>query len=358
MAQPTLGTALDSRRNGLNAIRLAAATLVIVWHSFPLTGTTFEAGPARQVLSRISVDAFFAISGYLITASWIRTPRWRDFLRARALRIFPAFWVSLIITAALLAPISTLLRTGVIPAELVPSAVRYVLSNSLLWVNQYDIAGTPANIPYPAVWNGSMWTLAWEFLCYLGILLLGLMQLLERRLTLTLAFAAALIAVLATSYGPVDNFYIVTGAHFGIMFLAGALVYQLRFRLPRSPVLMLVATVIVIASAWLPDYRVISALPIAYLMIAIASYGRHPALQLRNDISYGTYIYAFPIQQLLAGAGLAAAGVPLFAIVSILCTLPVAAASWFFIEKPALKLKKRTVTTPVKNSTPASITTS
>lgn len=345
MARLNLGTALDSRRNGLNAIRLAAATLVIVWHSFPLTGTPFETGPARQILSRISVDAFFAISGYLITSSWIRNPRWQDFLRARALRILPAFWFSLLVTAAVLAPVSTLLRTGAVPTELWPSAVRYVLSNSLLWVNQYDIAGTPSGVPYPHVWNGSMWTLAWEFLCYLGILLLGLTRLLERRLTLILAFGIALVAVAATSYGPVDNFFVVTGAHFGIMFLAGALIHQLRFRLPRSPMIMIAAVVVIVASGWLPDYRVVSAIPIAYLTIAVASYGRHRALQLRNDISYGTYIYAFPIQQLLAGAGLAAAGVALFAVVAILCTLPIAAASWFLIERPALRFKKRRIST-------------
>ena len=341
VGRPTLGERFDPRHNALNLIRLCLAVLVIVWHSFPLTGHDVGFAPLRQLLGRISVDAFFAISGYLIVSSWLRRPSWRSFLRARVLRIMPAFWVSLLVTAFVIAPIGALLERGVLGHDFWSSASSYVWRNSLLWVNQYGIDQTPVAVPFPAVWNGSMWTLAWEFLCYLGVLALGLLGLFRFRSTIWVLFSAALLGVLATSYGPLHNFYIATAAHFGVMFLAGALVLQVQDRLPLTPTVMGLAVVAILASAWLPDYRLLAALPVAYLMIALGAIGRHPRLELRTDLSYGTYIFAFPMQQLLASTGAVALGVSGFAILSILATLPVAAASWFGVERPALRLKGR-----------------
>lgn len=95
----------------------------------------------------------------------MRTPDWRRYLRARVLRIMPAFWVCLAVTALVIAP----LTTGAFGQD----NLGYIAKNAALWVFQYDIAGTPAGVPYDAVWNGSLWTLAWEFSCYLGVMLLG-----------------------------------------------------------------------------------------------------------------------------------------------------------------------------------------
>jgi peptidoglycan/LPS O-acetylase OafA/YrhL len=65
-------------------------------------------------------------------------------------------------------------------------------------------------------------------------------------------------------------------------------------------------------------------------------------LRLRTDLSYGVYIYAFPAQQLLAVTGLATRLHPvLFFLAAVAATLPLAAASWFLIEKPSMSLKRR-----------------
>lgn len=338
---PTLDALFDSRHNALNLIRLCLAVLVIVWHSFPLTGHEVAFAPLRQLMGHISVDAFFAISGYLIVSSWLRRPQWRSFLRARVLRIMPAFWVSLVVTAFVIAPLGALLERRVLGPSFWPSALGYVWRNCLLWVNQYAIDQTPVGVPFPGVWNGSMWTLAWEFLCYLGVLALGLFGLFRFRSVLWALFGAALAGVVLTSYGPVHNFYIAMAAHFGVMFLAGALVLQIQGRLPLTPTLMIVAGVAVLASAWLPDYRLLAAFPLAYLVISLGALGRHPRLQFHTDLSYGTYIFAFPLQQLLVSAGALALGVAGFAMLSIAATLLVATASWFGIERPALRLKRR-----------------
>jgi peptidoglycan/LPS O-acetylase OafA/YrhL len=61
----------------------------------------------------------------------------------------------------------------------------------------------------------------------------------------------------------------------------------------------------------------------------------------RNDISYGVYIYAFPLQQLLVVYGVGDLGYIPFLLASLACTFPVAAGSWYLVERPALKLKSR-----------------
>jgi peptidoglycan/LPS O-acetylase OafA/YrhL len=335
----TLGVVFDPRHNALNALRLALAVSVIVWHSFPLSGADIDLAPLRQVVSRISVDGFFAISGYLIVSSWVRDPRWLAFLRARALRILPAFWTCLVVTAAVFAPLAVFIRGSAFPPDLMADSISYVVRNAALYMVQYDIAGTPNGVPYPNAWNGALWTLFWEASCYVGVLAVGLLGLIRHRATFPALFIVATAGVLATSYGPVENFYVVTGSRFGIMFLAGALIYRYRDLLPVSPVLMTIAGLAIAASAWLSDYRIAAALPIAYLVICLGALGKSSRLRVRNDLSYGTYIYGFPLQQLLATAGASAWGVPAFAVVSIMLTLPIAAASWFLVEKPALRLK-------------------
>ncbi|GAA1855373.1 acyltransferase family protein [Microlunatus capsulatus] len=335
----TFAAVFDPRRNALNAIRLLLAVSVIVWHSFPLTGADIGFAPLRQLLSHGGVDGFFTISGYLIVSSWLRAPKVSTFLRARVLRIFPGFWASLLLTAVVVAPLALVLAGVGLPAGYWSDAAAYVGSNAALWVNQYGIAGTPAGVPFPEVWNGSMWTLVWEFFCYLAVLGLGVVGLLHRRHTMVVAFVALTATTLATAYGPVDNYWLTLGSRFGLPFVAGALVYRYRETLVVRGRYLLLAAVVVLASTALPDYRVVSALPLAYLLLGLGALGTRPRLQFRQDLSYGTYIYAFPLQQLLALVGAGALGVPLFALASLVLTLPLAAASWFGLEKPVLRLK-------------------
>jgi peptidoglycan/LPS O-acetylase OafA/YrhL len=337
----SLGAVLDPRQNAYNLIRLVMAALVVVWHSFPLTGSDIEIEPLRQLASRLPVDVFFAISGYLIVMSWSRTPSTVAFLRARVLRIFPAFWVCLVVTAGVFAPVALLIRGVEAPAGFAGDAVSYVVRNAALRVWQFDIAGTPVGTPLEGAWNGSLWTLGWEFTCYLGVLALGLLGLLRSRWALPVAYAACTAGVLASSYGDVHNWYLTNGSRFGIVFVAGAIVWRWRDHVPVRGWLLAVAGAVVVAASFLPDYGVVAALPIAYLALAAGALLKQPALSIRTDISYGTYIYGFPLQQLLATAGLASIGVPLFALVSLVVTFAAAAVSWHLVERPAMKFKRR-----------------
>lgn len=341
----TLGQAFDPRHNALNAWRLVLAAEVILWHSFPLTGHDVSAKPVLQLLFSTGVDGFFALSGFLIISSWLRNPNLRDYLIARALRILPGLWACLALTAFVIAPLGVAIQGGHAGKLLFSSApIEYVVKNStLLSALALDIAGTPAGVPEHGVWNGSVWTLVWEVLCYLVVAGCGLIGLANRRWlpvgVLALGIIAAVLLPPLAYPGPWTNPQL--AVRFAIMFSAGAIMYLWRDVIPARWSLVVVSMLVVAVSSLLPDYRVIGALPLAYAIIVSGSLLKDGRLGLRTDLSYGAYIYAFPVQQLLVICGLSALHPVLFFIVATAATLPLAALSWFLVEKPARSLKFR-----------------
>ncbi|WP_336881356.1 acyltransferase [Rhodococcus globerulus] len=343
---PTLRSVFDPRLNALNAVRLAMATGVIVWHSYPLTGHDIGYAPLRQALAETWVDGFFAISGFLITASWVRNPNVRVYVTARLLRILPAFYTCLLITAFVVAPLGVAMQGGDWIGLLSSFApIEYVISNLGVWIFERGVGGTPTGVPHPGTWNGSLWTLGWEALCYLGVLILGVMGLLRRQWTIPIAFAGAWLLLVVTLTADVGG-HPAAAARFAIMFLAGAVIYQFQDRLPCTPIIVTATLGITAMTMFLPDYRLLGALPLAYTVISMGALIKNPRLVLKNDISYGVYIYAFPIQQLLY---IALGGMtPLvFAAIATALTVPVAATSWYVVEKPAMKLRQRLSYSPV-----------
>lgn len=85
----------------------------------------------------------------------------------------------------------------------------------------------------------------------------------------------------------------------------------------------------------------VAAVPLAYAVIVSGALLKYRQLRLRTDLSYGVYIYAFPAQQLLVVGGLGHLQPVVLFVVAAVATLPLAAASWFLIEKPSLSLKRR-----------------
>ncbi len=157
--------------NSFDLLRLLAAAAVVFHHVAPLSGR-----PAQRLFStdfgELGVGVFFVISGYLVTASWRRTPRLWTFLKKRLLRIEPALVASLAVTALVLGAFATTLP----PADYfrAPQVWLYVVRNALLYPVTYELPGVFTHNPLPAVVNGSLWTLRLEFSFYLGVAALGL----------------------------------------------------------------------------------------------------------------------------------------------------------------------------------------
>ena len=344
-ALPSLEDVFDPRRNGLNAVRLALALGVVLWHSISMVGAGLPWQPAERLLLSGLVDGFFAVSGFLIVRSWLSDEDPVRFLSARALRIMPGFWACLLVVAFVVSPLYLLLTGRGVGAAALVDGASYVGHNALLWIFQEGIAGTPAGGASgdDGVWNGSLWTLSWEFVCYLGVLALGVTGLLRRRWALPALFLLVLGVLGVTLLPALDHAYLVKhAARFGLMFLAGALLHQLRRRVPAHGALVVAAAAVVVLSATLvpADYRLVGALPLAYVVVVGGALAKHSLVQVRHDLSYGTYIYAYPVQQLVIGTVPGVRPLPLFAL-SVAGTLPLAAASWWWVERPAQRLRRR-----------------
>lgn len=154
----TLAGAFNPRENALNLLRLVLAAAVIFGHAALLGGYQLPR-PLMLAVSELAVDGFFAISGFLITRSWLGYPVWSRYVWHRGLRILPGFWVCLLVTALVLAPLGLLLRGQSLAGywTAADGPLGYVWRNALLWITQPGIAGSPDWSGYPGSWNGSLW---------------------------------------------------------------------------------------------------------------------------------------------------------------------------------------------------------
>jgi peptidoglycan/LPS O-acetylase OafA/YrhL len=308
-------------RNSFDLLRLLAAVAVIAFHADVLAGRTpWSVGEIN--LGFLGVGAFFVISGYLVTDSRLRSDTFRVFLVKRLLRIEPALIVSLILTAFLVGPLVTSLPLGEYLRN--KGAFLYVAKNSLLYPAAYGLPGVFEHNLAPGVVNGSLWTLRVEFTLYLALGLLGAAKLLKpltmAAIALVLASAAFALQAVPHTISPGLVRTSLIGAQYAFLFFAGAL---LRLFDRPLPAWSLGSALLLLTPAW------ILGLPILVVWL-----GSRRSIRLPADLSYGLYIYAFPVQQLLASHGL------LSFWTSLAATLPFAAASWFVVERPALRLKQ------------------
>lgn len=215
------------------------------------------------------------------------------------------------------------------------------MKNSTLAMFDWGIPGTLEGVPYPGVWNGSLWTLVWEFLCYLGLLGLGLLGMLRRPWLLPAALLGSVFVNVASLSGLVDAESVQRVARFSIFFLAGAAVAAYAHRIPATWTVLVLASAITAVGAVLPWGRLFQAPAVALALILLGGMVNPGWATLRNDISYGVYIYGFPLQQILVVAGLATVNVLVFSAIALALTVPLALGSWFLVEKPSLRLRKR-----------------
>jgi peptidoglycan/LPS O-acetylase OafA/YrhL len=338
----------DARRNSLNALRLLLAALVIVSHSWPLSGHNPEPEWGGANLGTWAVFGFFGISGFLITRSRLNGRPARDFYLARVLRIFPGFLVAIVVVAAVFAPLSQVFDANAAWSPV--SSVTYVLRNLLLYppvLGQPGILHNLGGTPFPGIWNGSLWTLFWEACCYLAI---GIsVSLLPKRGLPVLVVGLFVLLTLASLAG---QFVVTYPELVGrvipmlIAFAAGSLLFQFGSRVPGNLVTAAIAIVLLVVIGLLGLIPQLGTLLIAYLLLGLGNVLPLSRVGARFDISYGVYIYAWPVQQTLALAFHPQLPVPLFILLSLVITAALAFLSCVLIERPALALKRHPVPSP------------
>lgn len=350
----------DFHHNAIGFLRLFFAAVVVLAHAYTLGG--FGPDPAdrwsngRETLGDLAVAGFFVLSGFLITRSAERAPTVIRFVWHRFLRIFPAFWVCLIVTAVLFAPLALAIEHRAFGQYLtseVDNPLRYVIVNADLSMRQYGIAGLLANLPYPRAFDGSLWTLRFEFACYLAVGFFTLVGIVQRRRWIVAAAGATLFAAYAiplafahhaTIPWPFDAMLRGNNrlaAELVVYFFAGAIAYLYRDVIPLTRWVGASSLAAgAIALHW-PVYGIVG--PIAFSLATLWLAAELPFCDVdrRIDLSYGLYIYAFPLQQLAAAAGVVSLGLAAFTVLPLVGALMLACVSWFVIERPSLALKHR-----------------
>nr|WP_314843640.1 acyltransferase [uncultured Microbacterium sp.] len=334
------------RANSLNLFRLVLAFLVLVAHGYYIVGRTDSPGFNGENLGGWAVIGFFVISGFLITRSRFRSDA-GAFLVHRVARIMPAFIVCLVATAFVFAPLGQLLTQGSLEGFLVtaPTPLEYIWGNFFLHIDHYQIGSSLSNVPYPNAWNGSLWTLYFEFLCYLVVWLLGGLAIYRRSLLFVGGlWVAAVLVRAATAAG-------ITGGldeDFGLFtrllpyFLGGSLVYLIVHRWGIAPWFGIAC---IPAAAVLMVFVPIVGGPIAapilgYALLYLSTVIPQPSWVARNDVSYGFYIYAWPVQQLVVILGGAAFGMLIYIFITALVTFALGWLSWVLVERRFVRLAR------------------
>jgi peptidoglycan/LPS O-acetylase OafA/YrhL len=353
----TIGSHLEEHRGvgpGFDFLRIALAVSVVCWHSPGITAGkyTLDDAPYVWIFGYAILYTFFALSGFLIAASAMRL-RLKDFLINRGLRIFPALFVEIILSAFVLGAIFTTLD---LKSYFTHPVTYHYLTNVFGWMN-YWLPGVFETNPVTLL-NISLWTVPFEMGCYVimsGFIIFGLLN----RPAIILVGLAGYMAVglLIKASGiqisglalEASRLFVGRGSRLFIAFVLGIVIYTLRYRIRYSPLLIFGSIAVCACVAILTKFEVgfpmlnaLLGVPLAYLTVcAGVSEIPLPTLLHKNDLSYGIYLYGMPIQQTMihlfpsvtdpiAQLGFALPPIFVFAFVS-----------WNVIEKPITKLRKK-----------------
>jgi peptidoglycan/LPS O-acetylase OafA/YrhL len=338
-----------TRKNNFDFLRLLFAVFVIVSHSYPLSGSKTcdwlcDVTNGKVEFSYIGVKGFFIISGYLIFQSLLRSKNLVDYFWKRFLRLFPALLIVLLLTI-ILAPI--VYESNVYYFEN-KSIYSYIYKNFSLFRLQYGIPGVFERNIYGTAINGSLWTICYEFTMY--ILLSCLIVFKSNR-----KFLGALFLIFYSIFFVFFffyknnfsfNFYNLQSsllAELGLFFLGGSLLALMNFKQFKFiKISILVSGILVLFSElFISDPLIFRVLlwPVLIIGLGIQSTMYINCIgQKIGDLSYGIYIYGFPIQQTLMhyfnleALGLMFLSIPISMLFGYL--------SWHLIEVKILEFKE------------------
>ena len=341
--------------NRFDLLRLMAALAVMVAHGDFLYRLHLPVLFPGHSLGSVAVYVFFFISGYLVCQSWVREPDWRAFGIKRAMRIFPglivavAFSVFVLGWAVTTLPSSAYWRAG--------GTWLNFANNSVGLATVQTLPGVFESNPFARAVNGSLWTIRYEVSMYLALAAIAIASR-ERRWVYPLAVGVLVLVwewsrqwhwdkgIEAGGGFLSDAFRWQDFCGFGVPFFIGAswAAYAVR---PRLWMALAAGWAVVTASS--VDSELLRQASVWMLVACGTFYAAHagtarvePGRSARTDISYGVYIYAFPVQQ-AATALCLRQGWPLAAcfILSLLPVLVLAFSSWFWVERPCIRAAHR-----------------
>ncbi len=299
-----------------------------------------EGGLSRPIVMS-HVPMFFALSGFLVSGSALRTRKVFSFLSLRFFRIFPALCVEVVLSALVIGTVFTSLNLeGYFSAPLFWSYF-----GNIFGIVQMELPGVVfSNSGERVAVNANLWTLPGEFYCYLAMSFLMATGMFFRRHIFTAAFIFFTIALLVANIGfGFNNQAGLTTSNNVYYFFVGMMFYLWREYIPYSRLAAITSSVFCYILITKPFGVYIIPLFLTYItvFVGLTKIPRNRFLQ-SGDYSYGIYLYGFPISQALAQSFPSLHG-NFFGlmITAVLCTMLFSYFSWHMIEKRFLRLKKR-----------------
>ncbi|MBR0873047.1 acyltransferase [Bradyrhizobium tropiciagri] len=336
-----LGTKLteaNGRPSGFDYLRILLAVAVVCQHSMNTTmgmSRTYEllSGPLRAPVA-IILPMFFALSGFLVTGSLLRSRSLIGFVGLRILRIAPALCVEACIVALLLGPALTSFDWRDYFAD--PAFYAYFLN--IVGDIQYTLPGLFLDNPVPETVNSQLWTVPYELKCYLALALLaasGLTSLRVAYLGFLILVQLFLLSLMTDALTATVDGSVLVGC-----FLSGVGFYLWRERIPyhhgMAAACLIACAILLLVKRG--DFLI--AAPVTYLTCYLGL-ANPPRLRLLSsgDYSYGMFLYGYPIQQALSSFGPAFWHWWINIAICVPLSLLVAICSWHLVEKRALGLK-------------------
>jgi peptidoglycan/LPS O-acetylase OafA/YrhL len=337
-----------SHHDNFAFLRLMAAMFVLVSHQFALTGRPELAVLGVHSLGGMGVVVFFSISGFLVAQSWQADPHVGRFAMRRLLRVWPGYAAVIIFSAFVIGPIVTHLPLNEYFRH--PFFADYLRN---LWFQMrasLPLQFEGSSLPYAV--NGSLWTIPLELKCYAVMAVLGVVGLLRRprwllclTVVLVLAYSAWQVrgeVWMAAMHLKIEGLYFI---EFGACFLMGASLNRFWPLVERQKLAAILITCGVLAPLAFhfgrPVLALLTAVPIAAIIFGTLRWPGVRRFDRFGDLSYGVYLYAFPMQQTLIWALTDRIQWWPRLFLTIAATLGCAYISWHAIEKRALQFKPR-----------------
>jgi peptidoglycan/LPS O-acetylase OafA/YrhL len=338
-------SATGGHPSGFDYLRLTLSGSIIAVHSC-LTSYGLVANDAlyESPLGRfcnLLVPMFFALSGFLVAGSLERARTLGMFLGLRAIRIFPALMVEVILSAFVLGPLVTTSPLQAYFSD--PLFFKYML-NAIGDVH-FVLPGAFVDNPWPLVVNGQLWTIPYELYCYLTLAIIALLGLKKWRVlgpifVVVVALGYLLWVLHGTDSSVVPGTNGVRKPFLVATFLAGVSIYFYRDVLPWGGWYTVAALAVSIALPSLGPYAAfVAPVPVAYATVCLGLMNPSRRMLRGADYSYGMYLYGFAIQQTVMHFLPMARVWYLNILISVPIAVLVAAASWHFVERPANGLR-------------------
>jgi peptidoglycan/LPS O-acetylase OafA/YrhL len=312
------------RKNNFDIVRLTLATIVVLVHCFDLSQNKSLAIIWHIVSARMAVEGFFAISGFLIFASYERCASLKEYFTNRAFRILPGYWLSTIFCLAIAFSMGHF-QVG-----------KFLLAN-LTFANflHPNIAGVFDSNPGNNAMNGALWTIKTEVLFYVAVpIIVWLGRRLQRDAILWALFALSILYRILLAHHETLSLQLPGQLSF---FMVGALIYyHLEFFKKHGKWIMLAAVLCFGLHTWTGWFFLRPAAIAALTLGASLLLPQVKGPTRWGDFSYGTYILHYPIVQLIVAAGLFTVHPWVALLLTVTIVAIAATMSWFFVEKPSL----------------------